>query len=176
MICLAVEISVAIQIHMLLSRAFSSCEFVAMAVLRKCVGVSVERLDALSFIEAIQNSIGLWVCLQNTNSFVCILCLWNVSNFTISLFEISFLLLANVIDGVDADRNWLSNWCYDSYQAVEGELCLVRTQHGAKVVLARIKSLFGPDHHMSYCDLSQGLFSLCFVNVDCNDISFSDQF
>ena len=66
------------------------------------------------------------------------------------------LLLANVVSGVDADRNWLSNWCIDSYEAVEGELCLVRTKYGAKVVLARIRSIFGPDHHMSYGDFSQG--------------------
>ena len=81
-------------------------------------------------------------------------------SFQIISFWFSSVLLANVIEGVDADRNWLSNWCIDSYQAVEGELCLVRTQHGAKVVLARIKSIFGPDHHMSFADLSQGMFLL----------------
>ena len=82
---------------------------------------------------------------------------------TISFVDQRFiLLLANVVDGVDSDRNWISNWCHDSYEAVEGELCLVRTRHGAKVVLARIRSLYGPDHHMSYADLSQGMIEMKF--------------
>lgn len=160
MVYQAVEINVATLIVMPLFRPSFNCEYVVMLVLRQCVGVSVGRRNVLSFTEVDPNNIELWVYHRITDNFVCIRCLWNVSTITVLSLPILFSLLANVVDGVDADRNWLSNWCLDSYEAVEGELCLVRTKHGAKVVLARIRSIFGPDHHMSYAEMSQGMFSI----------------